>query len=97
MSLSKKNSRPISYNGLDFRYAVFLNSGWYDVTVQIAEGKGQKLASQFKIPITDQTSITPKDVVKAIQFAMKNGWLPNTNKEKPFKTRFESNRFMIVP
>ena len=79
MSLSRKNSRLITVNGEEFRWVFFENSGWNSVTVQSANGVGQKLVIQFaweakvgsKLPYQP---ITPQMVANAIDYCSCNGW-----------------------
>jgi len=49
MALAKKSSRPISHNGKQYRFVIFGNSGWNDLTVQSAQGFGQKLSVMFSL------------------------------------------------
>lgn len=97
MALSKKNSRTISVDGYVFRWIVFQNSGWNDLTIQSDEGTGRKLIVQFTWETKDGSSlpnqpITPAVVAEAIQFASKNGWDPLVN-GAPFGCRYENGTF----
>jgi hypothetical protein len=95
MSLSVKKSRPLSHEGIDYRYIVYLNSGWYDLTAQIASGLGQKLVAQLCVPIG--ISVTPKHAAQAISFAIDNGWVPDQKDEKSFRIRCDSGHFVKWP
>ena len=88
MALSTKNSRPISVLGVDYRWAVFFNSGWIDLTIQAACGSGQKLITQFGIDVV----ITPHVVAEVIKSALAEGWKPN-QREKPLHGRYSEARF----
>lgn len=97
MTLGKKNSRTISVDGCVFRWTVFQNSGWNDLTIQSDEGTGRKLIVQFTWEVKDGSSlpnqpITPAVVAEAIHFALKNDWDPSVN-GAPFGCRFENGTF----
>lgn len=99
MAISKKNSRIIEVDGCDFRWTVFQNSGWNDLTVQSDDGTGRKLIAQFAWEVRDGSSlpnhpITPAVVAEAIQFALQNGWNPKTN-GAPFGCRYENGTFTV--
>lgn len=100
MALSKKKSRPITVDDIDYRWIFFENSGWNDLTIQAASGKGGKLAIQINwekkhsdpLPYM---SITPSFVEQSIKYAHANGWQPEVN-GKPFKCKFRDGSFSKV-
>jgi len=83
-----KHSRPITRDGIDYRYSVFLNSGWYDLTVQVASGEGQKLSIQFLLPTNKSTAITAKSAGESIDFGLANGWIPTKRNRTPFLNQY---------
>ncbi|MGJ8531360.1 MAG: hypothetical protein ACSHYC_04200 [Alphaproteobacteria bacterium] len=100
MAFNKKNSRSIEVEDQTFRWVFFENSGWNDLTVQSANGSGQKLTVRVAWDRTEgsplpYTAITPSIVAEAIKFALTNGWNPNANGE-PFKCRFENGKLLNI-
>ncbi len=97
MALSKKKSRPITVDGIEYRWIFFENSGWNDLTIQSASGKGDKLTVQIKWePDPGDTlpykTITPSFVEQAIKFGKVNGWSEDTQR-KPFHCRYSDGSF----
>jgi len=82
MALSKKKSRPISVDGKDYRWVFFENSGWNDITIQSASGRGQKLVIQQNWShkgtpyINLEAPITPSIVRQMIESALQHSWTP---------------------
>ena len=85
MALSRKKSRPITVEGDDYRWRFFENSGWNDVTVQIADGYGPKLVVQFPwehqgtLDIPLYPPVTPTAVSLVIKQALLLGWEPRSS------------------
>jgi hypothetical protein len=83
MALSKKKSRPISVGQYQYRWQFFENSGWNDITIQIAEGPGTKLVVQFPWEhkgtpyISLLPPVTPSIVRNLIEAAQEIGWQPD--------------------
>ena len=100
MALNRKNSRQIQVNGRAYRWTVFENSGWLDVTVQLAEGTGQKLVVQTgdfsgATPEIDPgVAITPANVRDYILKAITLGWMP-TASGPPFLTRWDDKQNLL--
>lgn len=99
MAISKKNSRTISVDGSEFRWVVFQNSGWNDLTVQSDSGKGKKLIVQFAWETKNgaalpNQAITPAVVAEAILFARKNGWDSNAS-GAPFQCKHQNGAFVV--
>ena len=96
MAIAKKNSRPITYMGVEYRFAVFGNSGWNDLTIQHSVGIGQKLVIQF--PVIEKTLITPKNVItpsvviEAIQAGLELHWTPLLNAQ-PMRLKYNNGNF----
>ena len=85
MAISKRNSRPITVEGKPYRWVFKENSGWNDITVQHADGQGQKLIVQAPWTQSGSPSVslgppkTPADVSDMIQKAIKMGWTPEVS------------------
>lgn len=100
MAFNKKNSRPIEVEGQTFRWVFFENSGWNDLTVQSANGSGQKLSVRFAWDKNEgsplpYSAVTPSFVAEAIKFALMNGWNP-TGSGKPFQCRFMNGKLLNI-
>ena len=99
MAIAKRNSRLITYLGSEYRFAVFGNSGWNDMTIQHAEGAGQKLVVQF--PAIEKTSdatkniITPGLVIEAIKAGLERDWNPLQNAQ-PMRLKFKDGNFQAL-
>ena len=98
MAISKTKSRPITVEDNEYRWAFFENSGWNDLTVQLAIGEGKKLIVQIKwesnnVDPLPYLPVTPSFVAKAIKFGLENGWQPDTE-GKPFRCRFSVGSFL---
>ncbi|MGI9379152.1 MAG: hypothetical protein ACR2OW_05820 [Methyloligellaceae bacterium] len=97
MAISKSKSRPITVEGIDYRWALFENSGWNDLTVQSASGNGKKLTVQIEwnpdnVSPLPYNPVKPSFVEMAIKFGLENGWNPNIE-GKPFECRFTESAF----
>lgn len=101
MALSNKKSRPITVDGCIYRWQFFENSGWNDVTIQRAEGSGQKLIVQLPWDHTGTPHIsllppvTPSHVKEMIQRAGALGWSPATP-EKPLRLQWRDGDLKLV-
>ena len=100
MAFSKTKSRPITVEGKEYRWVFFENSGWNDLTVQSASGKGKKLTVQIKwkpnnVDPLPYLPIKPSFIAKAIKFGLENGWQPDTE-GKPFRCRFSEGSFLAM-
>lgn len=91
MALNRAKSRPINIDGENYRWSFFQNSGYDDVTVQHASGKGRKLAVQIVEPVL---SVTPALVAQSIQFALASGWRADA-RGPPFNVRYEDRTFRV--
>ena len=98
MSMSKKGSRPISVDGTDYRWSFFENSGWNDVLVQVAHGRGRKLHVHVEweqVPAQPNMPgplITPAFVREAILTGLRDGWEPEQTGEN-FSLRCSRGKF----
>lgn len=99
MAIAKKNSRPITYLGIEYRFAIFGNSGWNDLTIQHAKGVGQKLVVQFpaieKTPETTKNVIKPGVVIEAIKAGLEGDWTPMQN-AKPMRLKYMNGHFQAL-
>jgi len=82
MTLSKKKSRLISVDHVQYRRQFFENIGWNDISIQIAERVGTKLVIQCPWEhngapyISLLPPITPNIVRHWIESALELGWQP---------------------
>lgn len=99
MAIAKKNSRSISNLGVEYRYTVFGNSGWNDLTIQHATGAGQKLIVQFpaikKTTDTTKNVITPRLVIDAIKAGLDLGWTSLQN-APPMRLKYRDAKFEVM-
>lgn len=99
MAIAKRNSRLITYLGSEYRFAVFGNSGWNDVTIQHAQGSGQKLIVQIpaieKTPDATKNIITPGLVIEAIKAGLELDWTPLQN-APPMRLKFKNGDFQAL-
>lgn len=112
MSINKKNSRQIIVAGVKYRWVFSENSGWNDVTIQAASGKGSKLVAQFPwnkinseyvIDISQEDQIVPPpyDIItpSTVEKLIEFG-LGNgwdTNSgKKPFKCRYNAHDKILL-
>ena len=100
MALAKKNSRSITHLGIAYRFTVFGNSGWNDLTIQHASGAGQKLVIQFpaieKNAETTKHVITPAKVAEAIDAGLDLGWTSQQNAQ-PMRLRCKNGTYEKLP
>ncbi len=81
MALPKKKSRPIVCEGISYRWALWEDSGYDIVTVQLDLSDGQYLTMRFVHAYETgddghqkKTPVTPKLVSSGIALARKQGW-----------------------
>lgn len=98
MTLSKKKSRSITVDNIEYRWAIAPFSHKIILVVELAQTKGQKLEVKVLSDIDsfwvefpnvqdfNLKVVTPKDVSRIIQQALLKGWKPN---EKGRSLRFE--------
>ncbi len=91
MALPKKKSRPIVCEDIAYRWALWEDSGYDVVTVQLDSCDGQYLTMRFAhIYETGddgrqkKTPITPKLVSSGIALACKQGWKADEKNPAPF-------------
>jgi len=96
MTIPKKGSRRIQVGENHYRWVANGNDNTINVTVQLEQGKGQKLVAYFNYrnlwtPKGDSSfarkfqgrSVTPKSIELIMEWALKNGWEPGAQ-GKPF-------------
>lgn len=98
MTLSKKKSRPITVDGVEYRWALLADEHlWpeYTIVAQFASGSGGKLIVSLDrdIPELDKTTdygpITPEIVKSAILLGLESGWAPTVRSKD---TKISVNR-----
>ncbi|MCP5031606.1 MAG: hypothetical protein GY939_07350 [Actinomycetia bacterium] len=80
MALSRKKSRQIVVEGISYRWAVSMDSGYDVVVVQHDSGTGQRLEAQTSLwrRPGEHRRITPAGVSALITYALTNGWVPDS-------------------
>ena len=79
MSLAKRSSRRITVDGVPYRWAVSVDSGFFTIVVQLAEGQGSRLEAQTtERHWGDTRSIAPGGIAAMIRHALDSGWAPET-------------------
>jgi hypothetical protein len=85
MGLSKKGSRKISVDGINYLWIASGNDGWIDLIIGSSLGQGQKLFAQFNYNLFEDPvslrlkqglSITPNIVRQVINYGLQFGWTP---------------------
>lgn len=92
MAFPKKGLRKITVDGVKYGYVVSGNDGWIDFYIGLLERNGEILTGKFSyhsIEMPDDESdvaspdwrqtiqITPKTIMKIIEYGLKNGWDPH--------------------
>ncbi len=91
MALSKRNSRIISVDGTDYRWAPSQDSGYYTLVVQSHDGRGRRLevivsrddhvlvekGYSVEYGDTEDVILTPSLVADLIRKGLRLGWRPN--------------------
>lgn len=109
MSLSKRKSRKIVVDDLEYRWSPSQDSGYMVLTVQHVSGRGMKIETfisdgkniviengsySIEVGSVDKLIITPGLVRKVIQDARLMGWNPLEN-GKPLMLRLNENEMKL--
>ncbi len=80
VALSKKKSRSIMVNDVEYRWAFSMDSGYATIVLQHGSGTGQRVEAQTgRWNWGDERSVSPAVVARLIEFAQKQGWDPTTS------------------
>lgn len=88
MGMRKKGSRLITVDGVQYRFHVIANRGYRNnalwVAIQRVDPTGQRLMTNFKLPILLEPhevwqAVTPAVVRQLIEGALARGWQPAVN------------------
>lgn len=80
MALSRRSSREILLDGVSYRWAVSIDSGFGVVVIQHGSGSGQRLEAQIS-PWNhgDDRSVTPRGIATLVSYGLSHGWDPETS------------------
>ena len=77
MAIKQSDSRAIIVGSESYRWTYRDNLDVFDLTIQHANGSGQKLVVVFPRPVREAPPImTPSLVARCIQLALAAGWTP---------------------
>jgi len=77
VALGKKQSRLIEVDGIEYRWAFSIDSGYATIVVQHGQGSGRRLETQTGVwHWGEERAVKPSAVAAVILFAKERGWNP---------------------
>ena len=86
MTLPRKHSRPITVDGLRYRWMVRARGDRLRLTVQLESGEGRPITTCFR----EGGSVTPAQVRVFVEFARERGWRPREASAPPKLIDFQA-------
>ncbi len=86
MTLPRKHSRPITVDGLRYRWMIRARGDRLRLTVELESGAGRPITTCFR----EGGAITPAQVRVFIEYARERGWQPQTTRAPPKLVDFQA-------